>query len=432
MAKTKEQFNNNPWKTDQSFVINSLPISSGQATKLSIINLNKQNTLYLFNLNNFEEVKIELIPDTIAEEYSPKIVSVDPFGTITPINFYVGGNSKNISFNFDLYEDYYDPIEKKVSANLSKSNGSIYDLIKILQNMTKPYYANGILFDPIVYFQLGDQFVGKGHIDFSFDYNKPYRNGRYTVIKCSMSFTFHEEFEDDPINLNDTYSSETTAFSFNSNLLNDFVSIEDFVKFQYDPQYFVYQVFSNRKVSGYFTQYVISQIGAFANNPRFDTRAEYVQERNNYLNNSLNVFLSGERITKPTALFQNTFAIDLFNLFFELSDDILTKAPFVTLQATVQNLTTLLNKAIDLETTFKTNFPPIYLFTRYDRSNIGGWYPSQTFFKIQVDARVFADEAKWVQMTAAEKTAFQELLNYFNELVTKFKNIYSELLGAGS
>jgi hypothetical protein len=432
MAKTKEQFNNNPWTTDQSFVISSLPISSGQATKLSIINLNKQNTLYLFNLNNFEEVKIELIPDNIAEEYSPKIVSVDPFGTITPINFYVGGNSKNISFNFDLYEDYYDPIEKKVSANLSKSNGSIYDLIKILQNMTKPYYANGILFDPIVYFQLGDQFVGKGHIDFSFDYNKPYRNGRYTVIKCGMSFTFHEEFEDDPINLNDTYSSETTAFSFNSNLLNDFVSIEDFVKFQYDPQYFVYQVFSNRKVSGYFTQYVISQIGTFANNPRFDSRAEYVQERNNYLNNSLNVFLSGERITKPTAIFQNTFAIDLFNLFFELSDDILTKAPFVTLQATVQNLTTLLNKASDLETTFKTNVPPIYLRITYDRSNIGGWYPSQTFFKIQVDVRVFADEAKWVQMTAAEKTAFQELLNYFNELVTKFKNIYSELLGAGS
>jgi hypothetical protein len=218
-----------PWSTKQGFML---------ASKLDTKFLESVSTLFLLNLNTNDYIDLKLVPDKLAESYSQKIISESPFGVMNPVNFYVGGDPKKISFSFNIHEDY---------------NGfpeSLYQFIEKIQKMSEPVISDGVVLPPLVYFQLGDQFAGKGHIITAFEYEKPFSQGRYKYASCSLSFIFHEVFKTDMIGQIDV--TETTVSGYSLDLSSSEyagMSIEDFYSQKLDYDYIINDyLFSDAKL----------------------------------------------------------------------------------------------------------------------------------------------------------------------------------------
>lgn len=421
---TVKEFSKTPWSTSQKYVLDSINALTEEAGKSYIQRFSKEQRLYLLNINTLEEVKLNLVPDQMSESYSSKVVSVSPFGTVTPINFYVGGNSKQLSFAFNMHED------------LQSIGNSIYNVIEVLENMAKPVYRNGRLYDPIVYFQLGDQFVGKGHIQASFSYSKPFRNGRFTVVDVSMSFTFHEEFENDPISLNDTFSSEVSPFALQNNITEDFTFVDDFIKFQTDPDYFITQVFDNQKFRTYFNTVLTTIDQASQGYSGLDARASFrfrnENERTTFAENlqssTINTLLKGQMI-ENTQQFSNPFALALIELFFNLRD--------VMFEARSENIGQFieyyvnLNKALqDLRNQYITSYRP-------GTTNVNdgiGWYKQSSVrtFNLNPQFETGNTAVTVIRMSEAERDAFEELLVFLEKILTEQTRFYESLRGAGN
>lgn len=419
----KQNFSKTPWSTRQKYVLDGLNMLNEEIGQTYIQRFSKEQRLYLFNVNTLEEVKLDLVPDQMAESYSSRVVSVSPFGVITPINFYIGGTSKQLSFGFSIHED------------LQNIDGSVYTLTETLENMAKPVYRNGRLYDPIVYFQLGDQFIGKGHIETSFTYNKPYRNGRFVSVDVSMSFTFHEEFETDPVVLNDTYSAEVSPFSLQNIITEDFTFVDDFIKFQTDPDYFITQIFGNQKFKTYFNTVLttIDEAGysgdaAARAHLRFRNENERTAFAENLQASTLRTLLQGQNI-EAGQQFSNPFALALIDLFFNLREVMFTARSENIGQFVLyyQNL----NNALDeLKNEYQTSYRQ-----RAAGSAAGldidagiGWYrqtKERTSGSVSVDFVV-------IRMSDAERNAFEELLNFFEKIVNDQIRFYESLRGAGN
>ena len=314
MARNKVEFTQRPSTTDQRYVIDSIPFPSANNYQEGIARrefytkrFTGEQRLYLYNINTQEETNLRLIPDSVSESYSPKIVSVTPFGVITPVNYYVGGGAKTVSFSFKMHED------------LQNKGGSVYNVIETLENMVRPVYKNGQLFDPLVYFQLGEQFVGRGHISTSFSYNKPFRNGRYSMVEVSMTFTFHEEFEDDQVQYNDGYMADLSPNSIDSELVENYEFVDDFIKFQTDPDYFVTQIFESQKFRTYFNVVFTSVQEYKGNYNRFDSEIEAAEFFEDLQSTTINQLVQGNEIAENN-YFDNPFALDLITIVFEIRE----------------------------------------------------------------------------------------------------------------
>lgn len=377
---SEEKFNREPWSTNQSFMLSRLPGTARYT--LYTTRLDRESSLYLFNVNTQEEVKLRLIPDQVAESYNPRLVSVSPFGTVTPLNFYVGGEAKKISFSFNMHED------------LQNVNGSIYDMVDLILKMLEPVYKEGILYDPLVYFQLGDQFAGKGHLEVSFTYNKPFRNGRYINVSCSMSFIFHEEFMEDPISLDDNYKVEFSPLSYNVDILEDEAAVDDFIKFQTDPQYYITQVFGDKKFETYFNKVATRQGTSNA-------------ERG--VSEVMQTILSGERV-QASQYFKNQWAIDLINMFFDLGEILNTGYEFLGNVTIYSNLMILYNSYL----TFKEEY-----------------YASGGLYRF-VQTVGYEEVVLYLQMSDEEMSAFEELLSLFENTIDHQIAAYSDLMGGGN
>lgn len=188
--------------------------------------------LYLANLNTIEddgiegsrktfknEISLHLMPDSISEIYTYNVVSQSPYASMRPYYFYTSGSEKQISFTFQIHTDMLDTIERKegqyfgsdiIYKDLDIDYGGYKELYTMLQNypvinmilnMSRPIYKynnnNPELYEPLVYFQLGNQFAGIGYLNSSFKFSKPYdvETGTYKMITISMTITYMEEFD---------------------------------------------------------------------------------------------------------------------------------------------------------------------------------------------------------------------------------------------
>ena len=199
---------------DESFF---RPLSKTESSKMVIKSPKGINNLFLYNLNTGDFLDFKLIPNSLSTTYTSKIVKATPIAVLHPINFYVGGSAKSLSFSFDIHEDI---------NGIPASNGesSIYETLKIINKMSKPIVESGRnVIGPSIYLQLGNQFAGKGHITVSMSVKTPYRNRRYLLASISVNFTFHEEFEQSPLLLKDKFNVSALDIGYDpEDLFGDF------------------------------------------------------------------------------------------------------------------------------------------------------------------------------------------------------------------
>lgn len=221
-------------KYDQRDLDNFKPYSYNQK-KIKIKNedpLKDGILLYLANLNTIEddgiegsrktfknEISLHLMPDSISEIYTYNVVSQSPYASMRPYYFYTSGSEKQISFTFQIHTDMLDTIERKeghyFGSDITYKDLDIdyggykelytmlqnYPVINMILNMSRPIYKynnnNPELYEPLVYFQLGNQFAGIGYLNSSFKFSKPYdvETGTYKMITISMTITYMEEFD---------------------------------------------------------------------------------------------------------------------------------------------------------------------------------------------------------------------------------------------
>jgi len=411
MARTKAEFTQTPWTTNQSYVKDRL-------TKLSIETLNQIETLYIYNINTEQEINLKLVPDQMAESYSPKIVTVSPFGVVTPINFYTGGNEKSISFNFRMHED------------LQGIGGSIYNTVQLLKDMAKPIYRNATLLEPLVYFQLGEQFVGMGHISTTFNYNKPFRDGRYTMVEVSMTFVFHEQFEDDPIVINDNYIAELSPFAITSPLTETSAYVDDFILFQADPDYFITQVFGSQKFKTYFNTITTSVNEYILESTNQGWNAEERIEFNQSLESTvISPLLEGSDV-EANEFFSNPFALSLIELFYNLRETMFSTRD-TSINVFIERFINLKNALDALRTEYETSYRTRAAGSAGTEDVIEdgiGWYSRI----VGTDSLTGLPRTRVVQMSDTEKTAFVELLNFYENIINSQISLYEGLRGAGN
>jgi hypothetical protein len=383
----------NPWSSFQDY----------RKKQLTIIHQEREQDLFLYNINTKEEFRLSLIPDTLAESYSSRIVTQSPFGVAHPINYYVGGDSKSLSFSFDMHED------------LHNVNGSIYELLERLKDMSRAKVINQLLKAPLVYFQLGTQFAGLGHINVNYDYKKPFRNGRYIYVSCSISFTFHEEFEAEPVDFGGTFVQDQ-SLGLNvdfGNLTDGFESYDDFAKESFDYDYIVTQIYSDSKLTAYFNT-LVTNIESHYDDISKLTVAPDPEEVEQYISD----IQSGNLPTGSTWINQNPYAVDLINLFFKFKTIINPVFSTIIIKG---NLVKLLYEISDLKEAYFNSYTGD---NQYDQQGYG-WY--EIMKVVGGSGYTFT----WIQMKEKEKQEFEDALGYLEKLVNHQIAIYSIVTGAG-
>ena len=205
-------YTNPPWTFKQErpeYIIDELDFS-------------KPTSLYLYNVNTGEWVFIPVIPDSLSASYSANFQSVTTHGLIRPVRYYTGGSEKSVSFTIKMHEDllhkdslHEDPQYKysNKSDKYANADSNLYALVDVIKRLSEPSadYKKQVLLPPKVYFQLGNQFAGTGHIDTSVSFSVPFRNGRYIMADISFTFVFHEIFESNKLTVETTEPGKLTV-----------------------------------------------------------------------------------------------------------------------------------------------------------------------------------------------------------------------------
>lgn len=204
-------YTNPPWTFKQErpeYIIDKLDFS-------------KPTSLYLYNINTEEWVFIPVIPDSLSASYSANFQSVTTHGLIRPVRYYTGGSEKSVSFTIKMHEDllhkdslHEDPQYKysNKSDEYANAGSNLYALVDVIKRLSEPSTDSKkqVLLPPKVYFQLGNQFAGTGHIDTSVSFSVPFRNGRYIMADISFTFVFHEIFESNKLTVEITEPGKLT------------------------------------------------------------------------------------------------------------------------------------------------------------------------------------------------------------------------------
>lgn len=203
------------------------------------------DNLFLINLNTNDLIELPIIPDSVSASYTANLVKTAPIGTIQPINYYVGGSAKEISFNITLHED------------INHKENSIYKLLDDIKAMSEPVIQNNTLKPPSVYLQLGTQFAGKGHINTEIRHGMPFRNGRYLQADLSITFTYHEEYHRDNLDYLETYFVSEVTNEYNPEYIfgdnyNNFVDYETIT----DYEFLIKNTFNDKRLNEYLREAV--------------------------------------------------------------------------------------------------------------------------------------------------------------------------------
>ena len=294
-------------------------------------------------------------------------------------------------------------------------NGSIYELLERLKDMSRAKVINQLLKAPLVYFQLGTQFAGLGHINVNYDYKKPFRNGRYIYVSCSISFTFHEEFEAEPVDFGGTFiQDESLGLNVDfGNLTDGFESYDDFLQESFDYDYIVTQIYSDSKLTSYFNT-LATNIESHYDDISKLTVAPDPEEVEQYISD----IQSGNLPTGSTWINQNPYAVDLINLFFKFKTII---NPIFSTIIIKGNLVKLLYEISDLKEAYFNSYTGD---NQYDQHGYG-WY--EIMKVVGGSGYTFT----WIQMKEKEKQEFEDALAYLEKLVNHQIAIYSIVTGAG-
>ena len=177
------------------------------------LDFSKPTSLYLYNVNTEEWVSIPVIPDSLSASYSANFQSVTTHGLIRPVRYYTGGSEKSVSFTIKVHEDLQYEYSNTKSDEYANTKSNLYALVDVIKRLSEPNtdHDSQVLLPPKVYFQLGNQFAGTGHIDTSISFSVPFRNGRYIMADISFTFTFHEIFESSKLTVEITEPGELTV-----------------------------------------------------------------------------------------------------------------------------------------------------------------------------------------------------------------------------
>jgi hypothetical protein len=200
----KPFYTNPPWTFKQErpeYIIDKLDFS-------------KPTSLYLYNINTEEWVSIPVIPDSLSASYSANFQSVTTHGLIRPVRYYTGGSEKSVSFTIKMHEDLQYEYSNNKSDEYTNTKSNLYALVDVIKRLSEPPntdHDSQVLLPPKVYFQLGNQFAGTGHIDTSVSFSVPFRNGRYTMADISFTFVFHEIFRSNELTVKITEPGKLTV-----------------------------------------------------------------------------------------------------------------------------------------------------------------------------------------------------------------------------
>jgi hypothetical protein len=160
------------------------------------LDFSKPTSLYLYNVNTEEWISIPVIPDSLSASYSANFQSVTTHGLIRPVRYYTGGSEKSVSFTIKVHEHLQYEYSNTKSDEYANTKSNLYALVDVIKRLSEPNtdHDSQVLLPPKVYFQLGNQFAGTGHIDTSVSFSVPFRNGRYIMADISFTFVFHEIF----------------------------------------------------------------------------------------------------------------------------------------------------------------------------------------------------------------------------------------------
>jgi hypothetical protein len=269
------------------------------------------NYIYLYNKNTGKQVTLKLVPDTVSESYKARLISESPFGTIRPYYFYTGGEAKTIAFSFDIHED------------LNSINNSVYTIVDRIKSMSNPVLNNGTIAGPAVYMQLGNQFAGTGHIVTAFEYKKPYdiNTGRYKLISCSLTFTYHETFENIPVDLgNLEYEWSIPSLNVPGKLAdtvlslyneNDLVASKNFLQLNLDYDYMINYVFSDEKI-----RKVFNIVGSAYSLGEKSSNTDLKELQSSFESSTI-IDMSKFSYSKGLNVSVNTWAVELYNMYME-------------------------------------------------------------------------------------------------------------------
>lgn len=154
-------------------------------------------SLYLYDIVRSKYISLPVIPNSVSASYTASLKQLSSFGILHPINYYVGGSAKTISFAVDVHEDLV--MDYTGRENTERNN--LYHMLDILKAMSEPREDNGRLEPPHVYMQLGNQFAGKGHIETTISLATPYRDNRYVLANINITFTFHDSFKNSELEI---------------------------------------------------------------------------------------------------------------------------------------------------------------------------------------------------------------------------------------
>jgi hypothetical protein len=200
----KPFYTNPPWAFKQErpeYIIDKLDFS-------------KPTSLYLYNINTEEWVIIPVIPDSLSASYSANFQPVTTHGLIRPVRYYTGGSEKSVSFTIKMHEDLQYEYSNNKSDEYTNTKSNLYALVDVIKRLSEPPntdHDSQVLLPPKVYFQLGNQFAGTGHIDTSVSFSVPFRNGRYTMADISFTFVFHEIFRSNELTVKITEPGKLTV-----------------------------------------------------------------------------------------------------------------------------------------------------------------------------------------------------------------------------
>jgi len=122
-----------------------------------------------------------IIPDALSYSYSPNFSSQSMLGRMSPIQMYTGGSAKTYSFSITLHEDYL----------YNTKYNRLDDLVDDIKSLSYPVVAGGITSLPTVEFYIGE-ISGKGIVQTSSSWKKPFRDGRYILVDLSITITVEE------------------------------------------------------------------------------------------------------------------------------------------------------------------------------------------------------------------------------------------------
>jgi len=140
--------------------------------------------------NTFDgEIMIPMIPDEMGYNYSANFSSQPVLGRVSPLHFYSSGSSEVVSFSVKLNEDLINYKGHGIYAS-DKEWISLSDYVENIRRMSYPVIdIDGRKIFPVVYFQLGSFVAKECHVETTVSWEKPIRDGKYTVVNLGFTVT---------------------------------------------------------------------------------------------------------------------------------------------------------------------------------------------------------------------------------------------------